>query len=258
MTRHVVFVGPDVFDVYQEFARGLKEVGARVTGIGHTPPQRLPPALGQWLDGYHRITSLLDAAEILEAVRSIDRERSVELVETADESLVLATAEAREALSLPGISAHTARLCRDKTAMKEALRQAGVPCARSTAVSSAEEALRFAEEVGYPLVLKPRAGLGALHTYRANDHTELEEAVRRLEVSAERPAALEEYIEGHEGFWDTLTVDGEVQHEFISHYYPTVLAAMQDRSIAPQIAVTNRIDAPGYDELKTMGRKVLA
>jgi hypothetical protein len=44
----------------------------------------------------------------------------------------------REACTIPGISARTAYLCRDKVAMKEVQREAGVPCAASVAVSSSE------------------------------------------------------------------------------------------------------------------------
>ena len=64
---------------------------------------------------------------------------------------------------------------------------------------------------------------------------------------------MEEFIEGHEGFLDTLTIRGEVVHEFISHYYPNVLEAMRERWISPQIVSTNRIDAPGYAEVKLTG-----
>jgi hypothetical protein len=36
-----------------------------------------------------------------------------------------------------------------------------------------------------------------------------------------------------------------------------VLEAMRTRWISPQFIATNRIDAPGYDEVKEMGRKVI-
>ena len=67
--------------------------------------------------------------------------RSVDMVETGDESLVVQVAKVREALGLPGLSVRSANLCRDKPAMKEALRRAGVPCAASDAVSSKSEVL---------------------------------------------------------------------------------------------------------------------
>ncbi len=31
---------------------------------------------------------------------------------------------------------------------------------------------------------------------------------------------MEEFIEGHEGFYDTISIGGRVVHEFITHYYP--------------------------------------
>ena len=59
--------------------------------------------------------------------------------------------------------------------------------------------------------------------------------------------AVEEFIEGHEGFYDTITIDGQVALDFVSHYYPNVLEAMRTRWISPQFVSTNRIDtAPEY------------
>ncbi|MDQ3368085.1 MAG: ATPase, partial [Myxococcota bacterium] len=85
----------------------------------------------------------------------------------------------------------------------------------------------------------------------------LEAALRALDVGrAGRSIAVEEYIEGHEGFFDTLVLRGEVVHEFATHYYPNVLEAMRTRWISPQFVTTNRIDSPGYDEVKAMARKV--
>ena len=71
--------------------------------------------------------------------------------------------------------------------------------------------------------------------------------------------AVEEFIEGHEGFYDTITIDGQVAMDFVSHYYPNVLEAMRTRWISPQFISTNRIDtAPEYGELREMGRRVIA
>jgi hypothetical protein len=71
--------------------------------------------------------------------------------------------------------------------------------------------------------------------------------------------AVEEYIEGHEAFYDTLTLDGRVVHEFVTHYYPNVLEAMRTRWISPQFVATNRVDsAPAYAEVKELGRRVIA
>ncbi len=47
-------------------------------------------------------------------------------------------------------------------AMKEALRNAGVPCAQSTRAESAQDARDFTAVVGFPVIIKPPAGAGAL------------------------------------------------------------------------------------------------
>jgi hypothetical protein len=70
--------------------------------------------------------------------------------------------------------------------------------------------------------------------------------------------AAEDFIEGHEGFYDTITINGRVAHDFATHYYPNVLEAMRTRWISPQFIATNRIDsAPDYAEVREMGRRVI-
>ena len=78
-----------------------------------------------------------------------------------------------------------------------------------------------------------------------------------LRVDRGESVAVEEFVEGHEGFWDTLSVEGAPRLEFVSHYYPPVLAALSDRRVAPQIAATNRVELPSYAELRETGRRVL-
>ena len=72
-----------------------------------------------------------------------------------------------------------------------------------------------------------------------------------------KSVAVEEFVEGHEAFYDTISIDGQVAHEFISHYYPNVLEAMRTRWISPMFITTNRIDSPSYDEVKYLGRQVI-
>ena len=117
---------------------------------------------------------------------------------------------------------------------------------------------QFARRCGYPLILKPRAAAGALGTERVAGDAELAAALAKVPFSEGASLAVEEYIEGHEGFYDTLSIDGVPVFEFVSHYYPNVLDAMRNRWITPYIVSTNRLDAAsGYDELKAMGRKVI-
>ncbi|MEP6797230.1 MAG: ATPase, partial [Lapillicoccus sp.] len=71
--------------------------------------------------------------------------------------------------------------------------------------------------------------------------------------------AVEEFVEGHEGFYDTIASGGHVVHDWATHYYPNVLEAMRHRWISPQFVTTNRIDQePFYAEVRELGAQVIA
>ncbi len=254
----MILLEPSFPDNQKQFARALAEAGATVIGIGERPKDWLGDDVKGWLTHYEQVDSVVDDHSVEQAVRWVQDKLWVDRLEATVEAHVMTAARVREACGIPGTSVHTAHLCRDKPAMKEVLRGAGISCARSTGASSSDEVRAFAAEVGYPLIVKPPDGAGASGTNRVDDDTDLERAIAASGVDHGRPVAVEEFITGHEGFYDTICVDGEVVHEFVSHYYPNVLEAMRTRWISPQFIASNRLDgASGYDEVKEMGRRVI-
>jgi len=256
---NVVFVEPFFPSNQRHFARALAEAGATVIGIGEYPADALDAELKGWLHHYERVRSVTDVAAMTAAVRWVQDKLWVDRLEATIEAHTLPAAQVREACTIPGTSVRTAWLCRDKPSMKQALREAGVPTAASAGASTATEVVAFAEQVGYPVILKPRSGAGALDTMRADDPASLKHALGVFGGQGVESIAVEEFIEGHEGFYDTITINGEVAVDFVSHYYPNVLEAMRTRWISPQFVATNRIDAaPEYAQLRDMGRRVIA
>ncbi len=254
---HVILVAPHFPANQRQFARALKSVGAWVTGIGEASPNQLDGELKSWLGGWEQVSNVCDPEALLAAVRRIQQRGWVDRLEATVESHVMAAAYVRDRTGIPGLDEHTANLCRDKPDMKEHLRKHGIATAQSDGVDSFAAAKAFADRVGYPLILKPRAGAGAMDTSRVNNEGELAHACKGFRFGHGGSAGIEEYIEGHEGFYDTLTVGGQVHHEFISHYFPNVLEAMRSRDIPPFLLTTNRIDSPGYQEVKVLGRNVI-
>src|SRR5579863_5759124 len=256
---NVVFVEPFFPSNQRQFARALAEAGATVIGIGEYPADALDDQLKGWLHHYERVPSVTDVDAMIAAVRWVQDRLWVDRLEATVEAHTLPAAQVREACTIPGTSVRTAWLCRDKPSMKEALRAAGVPTAASAGASTAAEVVAFAEQVGYPVILKPRSGAGALDTMRADDPASLQRALGLFGGQGVASIAVEEFVEGHEGFYDTITINGQVAVDFVSHYYPNVLEAMRTRWISPQFVATNRIDtAPEYRELRDMGRRVIA
>src|SRR5258705_8223197 len=106
---------------------------------------------------------------LMRFVRWVQGRVWVDRLEATVEAHVMSAAHVREACNIPGTTSRTAWLCRDKPSMKDVLRAGGIPCARSMAAGSAEDARTFAREVGFPVILKPRDAAGASGTHKADD-----------------------------------------------------------------------------------------
>lgn len=255
---NVVFVAPNFPHNQREFVRALAMIGARVYAIGETPHAFLDDQLRGWLSGYYKVDSFGNEEQMTRATRYFQSICWVDRMEATIESHMLVTARVREACSIPGTSYETTLLCRDKFLMKQHLRKHGIPCAWNALVKQPKDAHEFVEEHGFPVILKPLDGAGTHDTHRVDNKAQLAAVLEEMGIgSSPRRVAIEEYITGHEGFFDTLVSQGHIAFYAVCHYYPNVLEAMRTRWISPQIVTTNRVDSSGYDELKVMGKKVI-
>ena len=253
---NIIFIEPSFPYNQKEFVRGLHQIGANIIGIGERPQEYLSDEVKGYLSSYVQVQSVVHEPTLLKAVQQIQSKVWVDRLEATVEAHIMAAASVREATGIPGTSVRTAYLCRDKPAMKEALREAGIPCAMSTRADNPAITREFVKQVGYPVIIKPTDGAGASQTWKVGNAAELERVIIESGVADGAEVAVEEFIEGHEGYLDTLTIDGEVSHEFITHYYPNVLVAMRERWISPQMITTNRVEAEGYNEVRQMAREV--
>ena len=254
---HVAFVEPCFPNNQREFLRGLLSTGARISAISERPIEALPMELREGLFQYERVRSVVDEHAMAEAVKRLSQRVKVDRLEATVEAHVMAAAHVREQLQIHGTTSKTAWLCRDKPEMKAAARKAGVACAASARVTAIADAEAFAKDIGFPLILKPLDGAGASGTHKVENDEQLHSILGELGVANGREIAIEEFLTGEEGFYDTLAVAGKVVLDFACHYYPNVLEAMRTRWISPQILVTNRIDTASYNEVREMGQQVI-
>ena len=166
---NIVLVEPAFPPTQRHFARALAEVGATVIGIGERHTDALDDQLKGWMSHYHQVSNVTDVAQMTDTVRWLQDKLWVDRLEATIEAHTLAAAQVRENCTIPGTSVRTAWLCRDKPSMKEVLREAGVPTAASTGAETADQVADFANAIGYPLILKPRSGAGALDTVRVDN-----------------------------------------------------------------------------------------
>ncbi|GGT12512.1 ATP-grasp domain-containing protein [Streptomyces purpureus] len=165
-----------------------------------------------------------DPEALLRAAEAVAAEHPVAGVFSYDETLVVATAHIAERLGLPGLTVRGADNCRNKHSSRRILTAAGLPQPRFAYVTDAGEALRTADEFGYPVVLKPR-GMGAsIGVIRVDGPDEIEAAYTMTEAAShggnpdyEGGVLVEECVTGPEISIDGVVFDGEYTPLFVAH-----------------------------------------
>lgn len=210
--------------------------------------------------GYVQIDDAFNPDRLESGVRRMAAELGtgrVDAIAAILEPLQVPLAVVRERLGVRGMDATEADRFRNKSRMKDALRAAGLPCARHRLATSAGEALAFAEEA-MPLVAKPPAGAGAIDTFRIDQRSQLESWLDHTTPTAERPLLLEEFIRGDEFSFDSVTVDGKHVFHSISSYSPTPLEVMSAPWIQWTVLFPRHIDGPEYAAITEAGPDALA
>jgi len=252
----VVFLAPAFPPEMIQYTRGLAEVGAEVHGVGDTPRQALPREVRPHLHDYLQVPRLLDEADVVERVSAWLRGRSVDRVLANWEVMVETAARLRQRWGLPGMTPDVVRGFRDKELMKERVRAAGLRVPRSARVTTEREVRAAAEEIGFPLILKPIAGAGSADTHLVRTQAELEAAVAAMRGIPE--ASCEEYVEGEEFTFDTVCIDGRPAFENVAAYLPKPLEARTLEWVSPVVITVRDMHQPRLAPGVKLGRQVLS
>lgn len=209
----------------------LREQGHRFTFVSRKPGFYADWARGAGLLGEtpaadHPMLALADEivtaetndlCELIPVLARLHRDRHFDGVLTICDYYLDTAALVAEALGLPGSTPASMLVARQKHLMREACRRAGVAGPRFRATSRIEEAREFAEEVGYPVVVKAVDLCASEQVFAVRGVAELENAFRSVAGAAlnirgqERPKVvlLEEFLRGEEFSVETCTFRGD-------------------------------------------------
>ena len=256
---NVVFVAPFSFDTTLRFLdAAAAHPGSRLALVSQDPPEKFPTQVRQRLAGHWQVGNALDAGQLAAAVRSIAAAMGpVERLLGTLEQLQVALARAREDLGIEGMGVEAAECFRDKARMKDVLRAAGIACARHRLIADAGDARSFVAEVGYPIVVKPPAGAGAVATFSVGDDAALEEVLRRTPPHRSRPLLAEEFIRGEEHSFDGVSIDGELAWHSLTRYLPGPLEALQNPWIQWCVLLPREVDEARYDDIRREAARAL-
>ena len=257
---HVVFVVPFLLESSLRFAAAAGRLpNLRLAILSQDPPERLPAEMRPLVSVFRQVPDAMNSAGIVEGTRAIAREWNgkVDRVLGILEQLQVPLAEAREQLGVRGMDSNEARHFRDKSLMKQKLAAHDLPCARHALAGSAAEARAFAARVGYPLVVKPPAGAGSRNTFRVEREADLEDWLRGDPPQRSAPAMIEEFIQGEEYSFDTITLHGKHLLHSISRYRPGPLEVVETPWIQWTVQLPRRIDGPEFDAIKLAGPRAI-
>ncbi|HEY0143937.1 MAG TPA: ATP-grasp domain-containing protein [Thermoanaerobaculia bacterium] len=123
---------------------------------------------------------------------------------------LMAAAMAARAVGLPHVPLEAVANTRDKVRMRRVLESKGLGQVGFRACRTPDEAARFLDEVGGPIIVKPLAGTASDGVSRVDRHDQLVQAWRTAGgARAFGGVICEEYIDGPEVSVEAYCVDGE-------------------------------------------------
>ena len=251
--RNLVFVAPFPSDVTMRFVRAASKLDdVKLLGVVHSPPKGKDANV---YDDKVHIQNPLSTSDIIACVDELQkRHGKIHRIIGILEAQQVQLGQVREHFGVPGTTADVADVFRDKSRMKAALTKAGLPVARNRLLHNVDDARSFAKEIGFPMVLKPPAGMGGKSTYRMRSLDELVAAVDGLGVAPNNPVLAEEFLRGREFSFETFTVGGVVKVHSISHYMPTCLDAIENPWIQWCCLLPRDITGSEYEPAIKMGK----
>ncbi|MBT2400079.1 ATP-grasp domain-containing protein [Streptomyces sp. ISL-100] len=119
-----------------------------------------------------RVLDTGDLSAVLDACAALVADGGLAGVVSSSEYFVSAAAHAAAKLALPAADGDAVARCRDKEAQRLALETGGVPVPAFVAVDDVEKAVRAADAIGHPVVLKPVSGSGSVGVRLCRDPDE--------------------------------------------------------------------------------------
>lgn len=214
----------------------------RVLVLNRLPSHVLP--LGEWLSDIVDRVTLVTSPEVASSYEGVFRhvigvdghthgdaaektaatalaEGGFGTVVHITEDDVLRAARLRAKFAIPGLTLEQALPYRDKLAMKQWVSAAGVSCPAFGASASPQDAIRFAEEHGWPVVVKPRLGSGSQGVAIVHGPQELHQALSNRPTD---DVMIEQFVPGLMYHVDGIIHDGEVRLAVVSRYVNGCLA----------------------------------
>ena len=171
---NVVFLSPHFPSNWWHFCRGLSQAGATVLGLGDAPYEWLSPELKGTLTEYYRVSDMHNYDELVRALGHFtSRHGKIDRLDSLNEYWLETEARLRTDFNIAGIDLRQIARIKRKSLMKRRFERAGLRVPLGRVCRSARATRAWIGEIGYPVVAKPDAGVGAARTYKLETDADL-------------------------------------------------------------------------------------
>lgn len=198
--KHILLVG----QTFSGFEEAILKMGYKFTILKDIKNKKLPEDDQKsvfWCD-----FSNID--KVIAKAKEINENNRIDGSVTAYERYIEATAQINQSLQIPGLSPESAKLCTDKSLMRKAfLDYSDKISPNFSTIKTFENAKKFAEKYGFPLILKPANLAKSLLVLKCENMSELitnfekiknsiNEVYQKYAPNNEQKIIIEEFLEG--------------------------------------------------------------
>lgn len=211
----------------------LAQETARSLGLSTFVTDGDPDAPGFQPADSFSVVSTYDNVGTLSAAREYEKKgNKISGVMTIASDVPFTVAYVAEALGLPGIGVESALNSSGKIRMKECFRKNKLPMPLFREVNNENELLSTAEELGFPVIVKPVDSRGARGVQLIKNQKELSTAyLIALEYSVAGKVMVEEYLDGPQLSTEGFILDGAAyipaifdrNYEYLERFKPFVV-----------------------------------
>jgi biotin carboxylase len=216
MQRRILFLFGNQTCVPEDPLRAAKSLLCSTTVMAPRVPCGLPLGL---VDCFEKIR-FRNPDTVIESARALHATSPFHAVVGYDDQVVPFVSRVAAALKLPGHPVEAADAARDKLMMKQRFVAAGLPIAPFHLAQNEDDAVSWANDNGYPVVVKPIRGSASQGVIRANDEPTLRQAYRRLRRivqdfgldsgnRSDEEQLIESYLDGSEYSAELLVEQGQ-------------------------------------------------
>lgn len=205
-----------------DFLRECRRQGARVELLTRERTRGEPWPYDS-LDAIHHLPDDASAELFIHAAAYLSRERKIDALVALEEFDVVTTALMREHLRLAGLDSSSARLFRDKLAMRQCAREAGLLVPDFVPLFNYQQVGEYMERVPPPWVVKPRSDVSASGIRKLEEPEQVWRAIEALdarEALQDKSSyyLLEKFVAGEVFHVDSVVEEGEVIFYGASRY----------------------------------------